>query len=85
MRVDKEASCACPCVDSWRGGDRGKGHSRKCLCVWKYKNGKVCIDLGGGELRQEGECFKFKDLFVGKRKEDIQQWLGMGNVPGVSI
>jgi hypothetical protein len=41
--------------------------------------------LYGSGRQRAGECFKFKDLFVGKRKEDIQQWLGMGNVPGVSI
>lgn len=64
---------------------KGKGGPRKCLCIWKCKDGKVCIGLGDGRLGQKGECFKFKELFVERRKEEVQERLGIGSVSGMRI
>lgn len=49
------------------------------------KGGKVCTGLGDGRLGQKVECFKFKELFVERRKEEVQEQLGIGSVSGMRI
>lgn len=55
------------------------------VCPFGSKGGKVCMSLGDGRLGQKGECFKFKELFVERRKEEVQEQLGIGSVSGMRI